>query len=296
MSNKFLIELNNLAFEGLFRKVQFEWIGWGEFADIKKMTYETKIKLKDDANTSIDIPKDFIKEIKMSEKNNSLNFLAHKDLKEFHEGYLYNIIENDSIQKKDYNIVKASNYYTNNSLNFFREFYENCFKNINAERKQHHFTKIPSKKYYEDIFLEEEENLNNRLRKIELLQRRLIKSKEKIENIGYVYVLSNNAYPGIYKIGSTYGLPEERAEELTGTGHLESFKVVAKSKIQSAEYYEKLIHRFFVDYRVKQNREFFKLDIKDIKYCIKHIEILSKNGSKKITLNILKEKIKLNDS
>ena len=137
-----------------------------------------------------------------------------------------------------------------------------------------------------------EYNIKN-LRKIELIQRGRVTSREKLENIGYIYVLSNDAYPGIYKIGSTYGLPEERAEELTGTGHLESFKVVAKSKIQSAEYYEKLIHRFLENYRVKKNREFFKLDIKNIKNYLKELQILSDNGKKKVSLTDLKKNIRI---
>ena len=75
------------------------------------------------------------------------------------------------------------------------------------------------------------------------------KGKEKIENVGYVYVLSNKSLPlNTYKIGSTYGLPEERAEELTGTGHLTPFKVVYKIKIQSAEYYEKSKKEYYKGY------------------------------------------------
>ena len=110
------------------------------------------------------------------------------------------------------------------------------------------------------------EKTDKELRKIELIQRARKKGKEKIENIGYVYVLSNKAYPKIYKIGSTYGLPEERAEELTGTGHLMPFKVEAQIKIRSAEYYEKKIHSILGNYRVKQNREFL-LDLPTSTFC-----------------------------
>ena len=109
---------------------------------------------------------------------------------------------------------------------------------------------------------------------------------------GYVYVLSNEAYPNIYKIGSTYGLPEERAEELTGTGHLTPFKVVGKIKVQSAEYYEKSIHKLLNKFRVKQGREFFKLDLPKIKECLKQVSNISEKGSKKITLAKMQKVIK----
>ena len=130
-------------------------------------------------------------------------------------------------------------------------------------------------------------------RKYELLVRRKESATKKMENIGYVYVLSNKAYPNIYKIGSTYGNAEERAEELTGTGHLMPFKVETKIKIQSAEYYEKKIHSVLNSYRVKQNREFFELDLNKIKSCLKTLSQITDKGEKKLSLSDLKKEIKV---
>ena len=89
-------------------------------------------------------------------------------------------------------------------------------------------------------------------------------------------------------------MPEERAEELTGTGHLTPFKVVGKTKIQSAEYYEKSIHKLLKNYRVKQGREFFKLDLSLIKNCLKQVSEISEKGTKKITLAKMQKEINLN--
>ena len=152
---------------------------------------------------------------------------------------------------------------------------------------------IAEKLIYEKVFADQNSDYEKILRKIELILRARKKGKEKIENIGYVYVLSNEAYKNIYKIGSTYGLPEERAEELTGTGHLSPFKVESHIKIQSAEYYEKNIHNLLKDYRVKQNREFFEIDLNKIKNCLKQVSEISEKGSKKITLIELKKEINL---
>ena len=154
-------------------------------------------------------------------------------------------------------------------------------------------TAIPSKEYY-SFYKDINEQHDKALRKIELVLRRRKKGKEKIENVGYVYVLSNKSLPpNTYKIGSTYGLPEERAEELTGTGHLTPFKVVNTIKVQSAEYYEKSIQKLLEKYRVKKGREFFKLDLDKIKDCLKEVSTLTEKGIKKVEFDTLKNKIKI---
>ena len=133
-----------------------------------------------------------------------------------------------------------------------------------------------------------------RKRQLELIIRGRKKDKEKTDNEGYVYVLFNKSLPpNTYKIGSTYGNPEERAEELTGTGHLTPFKVEFSIEIKSAEYYEKKIHSLLNGYRVKQNREFFELDLDKIKNCLKQVSVISEKGSKQISLAVLKKEVRL---
>ena len=129
------------------------------------------------------------------------------------------------------------------------------------------------------------------LRKIELLIRAKKKSKEKIDNIGFIYVASNQAYQGVYKIGSTYGLVEERMEELTGTGHLHPFKSEFSIEIESAEYFEKITHSLLSIHRVKQSREFFKLDLNSIKVVLKIIHRVTEKGKKKLKLAELKKQL-----
>ena len=104
---------------------------------------------------------------------------------------------------------------------------------------------------------------------------------------------SQSLPPNTYKIGSTYKLPEERAEQLSGTGHLTPFFEVGKIKIKSAEYYEKSIHKLLTKYRVKENKEFFELELDKIKDCLQQVSILSEEGQKKIALADLKNKIKI---
>jgi hypothetical protein len=179
---------------------------------------------------------------------------------------------------------------------------ETNFQNLNDTYKEflnsYEIDKLPPPTILEpeiaSVYFSFVKDFNNKmLRKIELLIRAKTKSKAKIENVGYVYVLSNKAYPEIYKIGSTYGIPEERAEELTGTGHLHPFEVEISIEIESAEYYEKILHELLNGYRVKQNREFFKIEIGKLKNILKEVSNITFNGKKKIKSIELKKEIKI---
>ena len=79
---------------------------------------------------------------------------------------------------------------------------------------------------------------------------------------------------------------------MTGTGHLNPFKVEFSLKIKSAEFYEKKTHTILNSYRVKQNREFFELDLDKIKNCLKQVSAISEKGAKEISLSNLKKEIK----
>ena len=55
-----------------------------------------------------------------------------------------------------------------------------------------------------------------------------------IEKLGLIFEFDGPIhYQNTFKIGSTYGDPDDRAEELTGTGHLYPFKTVFKIKIKT---------------------------------------------------------------
>lgn len=172
------------------------------------------------------------------------------------------------------------------AINFFKEFNKKLSKYFLGDS---YICSVPAKSTIKKII----EIYEKRNRKIELIQRSRVKRKEKLENVGFVYVLSNKAYPNIYKIGSTYGLPQERAEELTGTGHLTPFITVYSIKIQNAEYYEKKIHKLLDKWRVKRGREFFDLELDKIKNCLKQVVVISDKGKKNIQYKTLKNKVKI---
>lgn len=131
---------------------------------------------------------------------------------------------------------------------------------------------IPEASYLKWYFKKLIEANEQEIRKIELVLRSRKRKTELADNLYYVYVMSNQAYPNIYKIGWTSSLPEERAEELTGTGHLYPFKVEYSKKFKNAEQIEMQCHDHFKKSKVDNNREFFEVPLKEIKEYIDSIQ------------------------
>ena len=131
---------------------------------------------------------------------------------------------------------------------------------------------IPEASYLKWYFKKLIDANEQEIRKIELVLRSRKRQTELADNLYYVYVMSNQAYPKIYKIGWTSSLPEERAEELTGTGHLYPFKVEYSKKFKNAEKIEMQCHDHFKKSRVANNREFFEVPLKEITEYIDNIQ------------------------
>lgn len=75
---------------------------------------------------------------------------------------------------------------------------------------------------------------------------------------GYVYLLTNDAMPGLVKIGCTDRTVEERMKELFTTGVPKKFDCFFAIKVEGAESIEKKIHDGLNDLRMP-DREFFKI-------------------------------------
>lgn len=88
--------------------------------------------------------------------------------------------------------------------------------------------------------------------------------------LGYVYVMSNEAMPGLYKIGCTSRNPSERANDLYTTGVPAPFVVEYCIYIDGYDRIEKLVHKNLIAHNI--NKEFFKCDlvkcIQGIKYVV----------------------------
>lgn len=75
--------------------------------------------------------------------------------------------------------------------------------------------------------------------------------------LGFIYILINDSFPGLIKIGSTVLNAQERARQLSSNSAVPTpFKVAYE--VNDYEGFEKLLHRELYDFRVNPNREFFK--------------------------------------
>lgn len=80
----------------------------------------------------------------------------------------------------------------------------------------------------------------------------------KTSGEGFIYVLSNKAYPGLVKIGYTRQDPEQRAAQLFSSGVPYPFEIEATFKCKDAQWTELSTHNSLQRFKAG-DREFFKL-------------------------------------
>lgn len=75
-----------------------------------------------------------------------------------------------------------------------------------------------------------------------------------------VYILENIAMPGYVKIGLTTTSVEQRMRELDNTAVPLPFRCYYAANVERPEFVEARLHTAFGDFRVRPNREWFKVD------------------------------------
>jgi hypothetical protein len=88
-----------------------------------------------------------------------------------------------------------------------------------------------------------------------------------------VYILTNESMPGFIKIGFTHGSVEERLRQLDRTGTPLPFEKHYAAEVEDAEKEERWLHSIFADRRVRDNREFFKMNAELATLALKRVEI-----------------------
>lgn len=79
---------------------------------------------------------------------------------------------------------------------------------------------------------------------------------------GFVYVLGNPLFPGVFKIGMTERSPSLRCKELgSSTSAPAPFVLLSYYEFEDARYAEQEIHAELQEYRVNPGREFFEVDL-----------------------------------
>ena len=95
--------------------------------------------------------------------------------------------------------------------------------------------------------------------------------------MGIVYVITNPEMTGLVKIGRTDKTIEQRLRDLDSTGIPVPFECVAAWEFENAKAVEATLHRAFADHRVRQSREFFRIQPD------RPIAILEEFGAKDVT-------------
>ena len=78
--------------------------------------------------------------------------------------------------------------------------------------------------------------------------------------MSYVYILTNEAMPGYIKIGLTDKPVSERVLGLDNTSVAIPFQCYYAARVDDNQKIERALHTAFGDFRVRPNREFFKMD------------------------------------
>lgn len=88
----------------------------------------------------------------------------------------------------------------------------------------------------------------------------------------WVYILTNDSIPNKIKIGYTKLMPEERAKQMSrATGVATPFDVAYAFRCFNAEQLEGEVHKALRSYRVRNDREFFRIPLIEAIKSIKNI-------------------------
>lgn len=94
---------------------------------------------------------------------------------------------------------------------------------------------------------------------------------------GWVYVLSNESFPGLLKIGMTTNDIEARMRQLaTSTGVPTPFQLLHAEPAEHAPKLEAELHDALDCFRVPSGREFFRCDLKQVIAAISSIKQVAK--------------------
>lgn len=92
---------------------------------------------------------------------------------------------------------------------------------------------------------------------------------------GFVYCLSNESMPGIYKIGMTNGPPSIRAAQLSASsGCAEPFALAMYMEVPNPSEYEKSLHQMLAKDRASERREFFRCRLDKIYAAFEYLSDL----------------------
>lgn len=98
--------------------------------------------------------------------------------------------------------------------------------------------------------------------------------------IGFIYVLSNEAMPGLVKIGLTVDTPESRAKSLFSSGVPLPFRVEFYASVNDCLKVERAIHEDMARFRLHDGREFFTVSVDEaIQAVTRQVDLFNAEAS-----------------
>ena len=94
---------------------------------------------------------------------------------------------------------------------------------------------------------------------------------------GFIYILSNISYKGQIKIGQTKNNPKYRVADLDNTSVPTPFKLEYAAHVSDQKKIEKKLHKIFDENRTRDNREFFKVSIQEVRQKISELSVKDKS-------------------
>lgn len=91
---------------------------------------------------------------------------------------------------------------------------------------------------------------------------------EENSKIGFIYVLTNDSFPGLVKIGRTTQSDVENRVRQMSTGVPTSFTIAYEARVRNPAEIEKALHRHFSDFRFTKSREWFNVSIDEVKKMV----------------------------
>lgn len=249
---------------------------------------ENEGSLQDLKNEGIKLEKQFLE---IRKKRYDLISKLSDILSFYNAGSIYPVIYSryiiwDNLEKTIYDNFLRDSLFFNGYYKDYEKFFKLELNNLNEAIN---LSKKISFNEFNKIFNENKNNLikeitNNYL--IDLQKKRSYFKNKYLHNVrldnqktefGYIYILSNKAFPDYIKIGSTMKNPEIRASELSGTGLPFPYEVRYKIETKNCEMLEKKVHKLLEGKRVDLEREFFNCTVEQAKKVI--INIVAKESN-----------------
>lgn len=104
-----------------------------------------------------------------------------------------------------------------------------------------------------------------------------------------IYILTNEAMPGFIKIGFTTKGVEQRIRELDSSGIPLPFECFYAAIVTDGKIVEKKIHDIFGDYRVRSNREFFRVNPERVRTAISLVAV--EDVTPKVDIDLSQEEL-----